>query len=139
MEAELTERTGIIVGGRALWNLRYADDTALLASSRTQVEREAQLLKKHSERFELQINTSKTVSMVISEEQVQQSPAVGSIAINCVQQFKYLRSIVTTKGSCEQDIRARLAIARHANHQFVDVWNSKDTSLCLKNRLGLFL
>ena len=31
---ELTERTGVIIGGRALWNLRYADDAALLASIR---------------------------------------------------------------------------------------------------------
>ena len=135
VEAELPDRTGAIVGGRALWNLRYADDTALLARSRTQLEQEAQLLKKHSERFELQINSSKTVAMAISEQDDRQSPVIEGATIKSVQKFKYLGSLVTAEGKCELDIRARLAMARNATLQLVEVWRSKEISLHLKKRL----
>ena len=37
VDTNLNDRTGCIFGGRALWNIRYADDTTLIAQSRQEL------------------------------------------------------------------------------------------------------
>ena len=52
------------MGGRTVWNLRYADDTALLAKTKAELEEMGEALAKHSAEFGLNINSTKTVAMV---------------------------------------------------------------------------
>ena len=66
VESELSESHGITVGGRSVWNLRYADDTALLAKSKDELEIMGEALIRHSEEFGLKINSEKTFAMVWS-------------------------------------------------------------------------
>ncbi|PIK60804.1 endonuclease-reverse transcriptase [Apostichopus japonicus] len=128
----LDERSGSIVGGRAIWNIRYADDTTLIARSKTKLEKQAVELEKCSHTFGLHINSAKTHVMVHgSKEQI----FLGGSEINQVDSFKYLGSMVRIDGDSTPEICTRLAIARNATSQLIGLWKAKEISLKLKKQL----
>ena len=132
VKEKLDERSGSIVGGRAIWNIRYADDTTLLARSKTELEKQALELQKCSHTFGLHINSTKTHVMVHgSNDQI----FLDGKAINQVDRFKYLGSMVGMDGDSTPEIGARLAIARDATSQLIGLWKAKEISLKLKKQL----
>ena len=56
---------GVSIGGKQISNLRYADDTTLLAKSELQIEELLSLLELHSRNMGLEINRLKTKMMII--------------------------------------------------------------------------
>ena len=62
------ERPGKIIGGRNFWNVRYADDTTVLAESKEQCERIGEELGRVSEKVGLKINKRKTAAMTVHGE-----------------------------------------------------------------------
>ena len=132
VEETLDERPGSVIGGRSIWNLRYADDSTLLARSKQELEKQAVELEKCSHSFGLQINAAKTHVMVHgSSEEIH----LGGKAINQVDSFKYLGSMVGIDGDSTPEICARLAIARNATSQLIGLWKAKEISLKLKIQL----
>ena len=116
MNDTLDERSDSIVGGRAIWNICYVDDTTLLARSKTELEKQAVELEKCSYTFGLHINSVKTHVMVHdSKEQI----FLSGNAINEVDRFKYLGSMVRIDGDSTPEICARAAIARDATRQLL--------------------
>jgi len=55
--------------------------------------------------------------------------------IERVNKFKYLGSLVTVDSNSTTDIKARLAIARHATLQLTGIWKAKDIGMDLKKQL----
>jgi len=55
--------------------------------------------------------------------------------IERVNKFKYLGSLVTVDSNSTTDIKARLAIARHATLQLTRIWKAKDIGMDLKKQL----
>ncbi|XP_073942535.1 uncharacterized protein [Choristoneura fumiferana] len=106
---------GISVGGRVINNLRYADDTTLLAQTKEDMENLLTRLETTSLKFGLSINREKTKMMIVDRaEQIRTN--VQSIA-NCevVQSYIYLGSTISSTGGCSDEIRRRCAITRNEN------------------------
>ena len=112
LESEMPERAGCITGGRSVWNLRYADDTTLIARSCNELQQQVSAIENISAQFGLTINATKTHMMVIdAESDADQVIAIAGKAIGRVERFKFLGSIVTNDSNSSTEINVRLAIA----------------------------
>ena len=99
---EIKNIPGVKIGGVNINNLRYADDTALLAENEAGLQNILNKVVTESEKKGLQINIKKTECMVISKKS---TPPKCSLVINReeiknVDQFTYLGSLITSDGRC---------------------------------------
>ena len=122
VEEESDGTRGCIVGGRSISNIRYADDTAILATSKQELEAQATALQCHSQCFDLEINWRKTKAMVVGLPDVAQPQCIriNGISVDMVKQYKYLGSMVNQQGDSEQDVRTRIVTAKNITVQLVD-------------------
>ena len=60
---------------------------------------------------------------------------IGRQCIQEVEDFMYLGSTITNKGTCAPEIRRRLATAREAVRKMGDIWRTRGISVALKVRL----
>ena len=132
VEESLSDRSGCIIGGRAIWNIRYADDTTLIARSKSELEKQAVELSRCSSLFGLQINSAKTHVMALSSNQ---PVYLDGHEIDQVDRFKYLGSMVGLDSDCTPEIRARLATGRAVTSQLTILWKASEISLKLKKQL----
>ena len=136
LESEISERAGCIIGGRSVWNLRYADDTTLIARSCNELQQQVSAIENISAQFGLTINATKTHMMVIdAESDADQVITIAGKAIGRVERFKFLGSIVTNDSNSSTEINVRLAIARQVMRQLTEMWKSAEISLKLKKQL----
>ena len=118
LESEIPERAGCIIGGRSVWNLRYADDTTLIARACNELQQQVSAIENISAQFGLTINATKTRMMVIdAESDADQVITIAGKAIGRVERFKLLGSIVTNDSNSSTEINVRLAIARQVMRQ----------------------
>ena len=91
------ELPGINIGGTNITNLRYADDTALLAESEEAPQAIVNVVREESLVRGLKMNVKKTKSMVVSRKE--NRPSVGIIVdgkiLEQVNSFKYLGVTIT--------------------------------------------
>jgi len=125
---------GVKFGGRKISNLRYADDTTLICSSRKELMDLLRRVKRASERKGLLLNTKKTKIMVLDNDNTGSDFLLDGQKIEVVQQFEYLGSLINTKGDSTAEIKRRLAIARKTMMNMSDIWKSKGLSKNLKIR-----
>ena len=69
---EVDPSWGVSVGGKRLSNLRYADDTALMAESETELQRIVDRVNEVGKEFGMKINVKKTKTMVVNRKNVRQ-------------------------------------------------------------------
>ena len=98
---------GIKITGKNITNLRYADDTALMAESEEALQRIVDEVKIKSLEKGLKMNTKKTKTMVISRNTSapQVSVKVDGETLEQVQSFKYLGQTITADGKTDTEIR----------------------------------
>ena len=133
---DLMELEGIKVGGRNVNNIRYADDTVLLADSAEKLESLVGELVRASDRHGLKLNTAKTKVMVVTKgsDQVRINVRVGEEALEQVEKYKYLGSLVTQDGRCVEDIKTRIAIAKNAFTKIKAMVTNRAISINLRKR-----
>lgn len=126
---------GVSIGGRLINNLRYADDTTLLAQSKEDIEDLLSRLEVKSLEFGLAINRDKTKMMIV-DRAGQNQMDISSIA-NCdvVQSYIYLGSNISNLGGCEQEIKRRCAITRSAVEKLNKIWKDRRITKNTKVRL----
>ena len=111
-KARLLElQAGIKIGGRNVYNLRYADDTTLMAESKEERKSFLMRLKEESERAGLRLNIKKTrivVSGLITSWQV------GGEEVEVVADFLFLGSEITANSDCSYETRRQLLLGRKA-------------------------
>ncbi|GFO02811.1 retrovirus-related pol polyprotein from type-1 retrotransposable element r2 [Plakobranchus ocellatus] len=99
----LENHPGIKVGGQNINNLRYADDTVLIAENKEDLQKLLNIVEEESRKKGLELNSKKTEVMVISRKQ--ESPKCD-IFINKVKlkqkKFKYLGTIISNDGKTKQ-------------------------------------
>ena len=126
---------GITIGGRRETNLRFADDTTLLCTSKEQLLGLIKKVKEASMSKNILLNTQKTKIMVVDKDRESKDDFVlDGEKIEEVESFVYLGSLINTKGSSTQEIRRRLAMGRGAVQDMVSIWKSRGMSLGLKVR-----
>ena len=89
---------GISVGGWQLHNLRYADDTTLLATSQEELGILLKKVKNESESLGLRLNVAKTKFMVIGDDGNITPLLVDGQNVDQIQQFNFLGSLITQEG-----------------------------------------
>ena len=111
---EIWDCEGIRIGGENINNIRYADDTVLVADSEEKIQEMLDRIKEESERRGLNINAKKTECMVISKRLPVPTFNLlcGNQVVKQVDSFKYLGSTITEDARCEVEIKRRIGIAK---------------------------
>ena len=118
---------GVTIGGESVSNLRYADDTTLLANTKEELQQLIERVRVASEEAGLFLNVKKTKVMVIGEDQ-NPGIVVGGEMIEVVEDFNFLGSVITNKGGSTKEVKIRLATARRAATDLQKIWKSHDIS-----------
>ena len=104
---------GVIVGGRLLKDVRFADDQAMVSNTNEGLQRLMDRLVEAAEEYGMKVNVKKTKTMVISKTGHKIADIkTGQHKAEQVQQFKYLGATITDDGRCEHKIKCRIAIAK---------------------------
>ena len=98
-------QAGIKIAGRNINNLRYADDTTLMAESEEELK---SLLMKESEKVGLKLNIQKTKIMASSPI----TPWQIDETVETVTDFIFLGSQITADGDCSSEIKRCLLLGR---------------------------
>ena len=129
---------GIQANGRRINNIRYADDTVLLASSEAGLQMLVNIVQISSEKFGLKLNINKTKVMAMSKQSPNEpsiSITVNNIRIGQVQHINYLGSWITTDGRCGKEIRRRINLSKRSFNSMKNIFRDRQLSIQLKTRL----
>ena len=121
------------IGGKNITNLRYADDTTLLAESEDDLARMVERVKDTSGTMGLYLNTKKTKVMTTSEAPM--SICCSGEAVETVTNFVFLGSLITNDSSCVAEVKRRIALGRKAMDGLSPIIKDKLTGVDLKVRL----
>ena len=126
--AQLDEsQAGIKISGRNINNIRYADDTTLMAEE--ELKSFLMKVKVESEKVGLKLNIQKTKIMA--------SGPITSWEIDgeTVADFIFGGSKITADGDCSHEITRRLLLGRKAPTNIDSILNSRDITVLTKVRL----
>ena len=99
----------IKIARRNINNLRYADDTTLLAESEEELKRFLMKVKEESEKVGLKLNIQKTKIMASGPITLWQ---IDGETVESVSDFIFLGSKVTAHGDCSHEIKRRVLLGR---------------------------
>ena len=102
-------QAGIKIAGRNINNLRYADDTTLMAESEEELKSLWIKVKEDSEKVGLKLNIKKTKIMASGPITSWQ---IDGEAMETVADFIFLGSSITADGDCSHEIKRRLLFGR---------------------------
>ena len=117
---------------RNINNLRYADDTTLMAESEEELKSLLMKVKEESEKVALKLNVQKTKIMAsgpITSWQID-----GEI-MKTVRDFIFLGSKITVDGDCSHEIKRCLFLGRKAMTNLESILKSRDITLLTKVHL----
>ena len=122
-------QAGIKIAGRNIKNLRYADDTTLMAESEEELKSLLMKVKEGSEKVGLKLNIQKTKIMA--------SGPVTSWQIDgeTVTDFIFLGSKSTADGDCSHEIKRCLLLGRQVMTNLDSILKSRDITLPTKVHL----
>ena len=102
-------QAGIKFAGRNINNLRYVDDTTLMAESEEELKSLLMKVKEKSEKVGLKLNIQKTKIMASSPIT---SWHIDGETMETVSDFIFLDYQITTDGDCSHEIKRRLLLGR---------------------------
>ena len=102
-------QTGIKIAGRNINNLRYAEDTTLMAESEEELKSLLMKVKEESEKVDLKLNIQKT--KIIASCPIPSWETDGE-TVERVSDFIFLGSRITADGDCSHEIKRRLLLGR---------------------------
>ena len=122
-------QAGIKIARRNINNLRYADDTTLMAESDEELKSLLMKMKDESEKVGLKFNIQKTKIMA--------SGPITSWQIDgeTVVDFMFLGSKITEDGDCSCEMKRRLLLGRKAMANLENILKSRDITLLTKVHL----
>ena len=122
-------QAGIKIVGRNINNLRYADDTTLMAESEEELKSLLMKVKEESEKVSLRLNIQKT--NIMASGPIIQWQIVGEI-VETVADFIFWGSKITADGDCSHEIKRRLLLERKAMTNLDSIFKSRDITLPTK-------
>ena len=111
-------QAGIKTAGRNINNLRYADDTKLMAEIKEELKSLLMSVKEESEKAGLKLNIQKTGSI--------NSWHIEGETMETVRDFIFLGSKITADGDCSHEIKRRLLLGKKAMTNLDSILKSKD-------------
>ena len=116
----------IKIAGRNINNLRYADDTTLMAESEEELKSLLLKVKEESEKVGLKLNIQKTKTMAsgpITSWQIYEEK------VETVSDFIFLGSKITADGDCSHEIKRCLFLGRKAMTKLDNILKSRNITL----------
>ena len=117
-------QAGIKIAGRNINNLRYADDTTLMAESEEELK--SLLMKEESEKVGLKLNIQKTKIMASGPST---SWEIDGETVETVSDFIFGGSKITADGDCSHEIKRRLLLGRKVMANLDSTFKSRDITL----------
>ena len=102
-------QVGIKIAGRNINNLRYADDTTLMAESKEELKSLLMKVQEESEKVGLKLNIQKTKIKVSGPIT---SWEIDGEKVETMAHFIFLSSKITVDGDCSHEIKRRLLLGR---------------------------
>ena len=119
-------QAGIKIAGRDINNLRYADDTTLMAESEEELKSLLMKVKEKSEKVGLKLNIQKTnilASGPITSWQIDEE------TMETETDFIFLGSKIIEDGDCSHEIKRHLLLGRQAMTNLNSILTSRDITL----------
>ena len=122
-------QAGIKIAVGNINNLRYADDTTLMAESEEELKSRLMKVKEESEKAGLKLNVQK---MKIMASGPIASWQIDGQTVGTVRDFIFLGSKITSDGGCSHEIKRYLLLGRKAMTNLDSVLKSRDITLPTK-------
>ena len=125
-------QAGIKIAERHINNLRYADDTTVMAESEEELKSLLMKVKEESEIVGLKLNIQKTKIMASGPIT---SWEIDGDTVKTVSDFNILCSKITADGDCSHEIKRHLLLGRKVMTNLDSILKSRDITLSTKVRL----
>ena len=125
-------QAGIKIAGRNINNVRYADDTTLMAESEEELKGFLMKVKEESEKVGLKLNIQKTKIMASGPITSWQ---IDGETVETVANFIFWGSKITAYGDCSHEIKRHLLLGRKVMTDLDSVLKSRDITLPTKIRI----
>ena len=125
-------QAGIKISGRNINNLRYADDTTLMAESEEELNSLLMKVKEESEKVGFKLNIQKTSIMASGPITSWQ---IDGQTVETVDDFIFLGSKITADGDCSHEMKRRLLLRRKVMTNLGSILKSRDITLPTKVQL----
>ena len=122
-------QAGIKIAGRNINNLRYADDTTLMAESEEELKNLLMKVKEKSEKGGLKLNIQKTKIMASGHIT---SWEIDGETVETVSDFIFWVSKIIADGDCSHEIKRRLLFRREVMANVASILKSRDITLPTK-------
>ena len=122
-------QAGIQIAGRNINNLRYVDDTTLMAESVEELKSLLMKVKKKSEKVGLKFNIQKT--KIMASAPITSWEIDGEI-VETVSDFIFGGSKITADGDCSHEVKRRLLLGRKVMTNLDSILKSRDITLPAK-------
>ena len=119
-------QAGIKITRRDINNLRYADDTTLMAESEEELKSLLMKVKEESEKIGLNLNIQKTKIMTSGPIT---SWEIDWGTVETVSDFIFGGSKITADGDCSHEIKRRLLLGRKVMINLDSIFKSRDITL----------
>ena len=125
-------QAGIKIARRNINNLRYADDTTLMAESEEELKNLLMKMKEESEKVGLKLNIQKTKIMAFGPITSWQ---IDGETMETVKDLIFLGSKITVDGDCSHEIKRLFFLGRKVMTNLDSIFKSRDITLPTKVRL----
>ena len=125
-------QAGIKIAGRNINNLRYADETTLMAESEEELKSLLMKVKEESENIGLKLNIQKTKIMASG---LITSWEIDGETVETVSDLIFLDSKITADGECSHEIKRSLLLGRKVTTNLESIFKSRDIILPTKVHL----
>ena len=119
-------QAGIKIAGRNINNLRYADDTSLMAESEEELKSLLMKVKVESEKVGLKLNIQNTKIMASGPTT---SWEIDGETVETVSDFIFGGSKITADGDCSHEIKRHLLLGRKVRTNLDSIFKSGDITL----------
>ena len=117
------------IAGRNINNLRYTDDTTLMAESEEELKSLLMKVKEESKKASLKLNIQKIKIMASSPITSWQ---IDGATVDTMADFIFGGSKITAGGDCSHEIKRRLLLGRKVMTNLDSIWKSRDITLPTK-------
>ena len=122
-------QAGIKIARRNINNIRYADDTTLMAESQEELKSLWMRVKNESEKVSLKLNIQKTKIMASGPIT---SWEIDGETVETVSDFTFWGSKITADGDCSREIKRRLLLGRKVMTNLDSILKNRDITLLMK-------
>ena len=126
-------QAGIKIAGRNINNLRYANDTTLMAESKEELKSLLMKVKEESEKAGLKLNIQKTKTMASSPATSWQ---IDGETMETVKNFIFLGFKITANSDCSHEMKRHLLLGRKAMTNLDSILKSRDITLLTNVCIG---